>query len=119
MNELINTLATNGTGVTLQNKMKQTMLEEVEIAPTMIPKENNLDTMTTTISMVNTEIMLNEITISTFTSETIAAEILTSTPMFLEEILVAIDNSTSNNLNRRKRAFEPDEDIRIDKIGKP
>ena len=37
--------------------------------------------------MINSEVMTNEIAISTFTPETIEAGVLTSTPMFLEETL--------------------------------
>ena len=94
------------------------MLAEVEVTPTMTPKENNIETLATAISMVNSETMINEIAISSFTSETIVAGILTSTPMFLEVTLVeqAIipeDSKNVESIGRHSKArtlkhYEPD-----------
>ena len=54
------------------------MLTKVEVTPTTISKENNIETLATAISMVNYEIMINGIAIPTPRSETITAEILRS-----------------------------------------
>ena len=93
MSEPINKLATNGTAATVQSKIRlTTRMAEVEVTPKIIPNENYIETLATAITMVNSETMINEIAISTFTSETIAVGILTSTPMSLEETLVEQTN---------------------------
>ena len=52
MSEPINKLATNGTAATAHRKIKlTTMLAEVEVTPTIIPKEDNIGTLATAISL--------------------------------------------------------------------
>ena len=75
MSDLINKLTTNFTAATAQGKIKlTTILAKVEVTTMIISKEDNIETLATAISMVN--------------SETMATKILTSTPMSLEETLV-------------------------------
>ena len=76
------------------------------MTPTMIPKENNLDTLATAISTINSELTLNKTTILVSNSKITMAGIVIpkfESKILVKPIIISKDNRRIRNVDHRSR----------------